>query len=212
MARIAYVILTCEKYWNTRVVWQKRTSFARKNVDLFYLGHMMNPEKRLFSWGAADDYNSLPHKLYDGIKYMDLASAYDYIMILDDDTYVYHDKLLEYLKGYDPKESLAIGRLLDHIAHTEYGMYLSGGAGMVITSALYQQLHEMLNQKRMEESITHWCADICLGQWIKSLKNHAFVNCLRFHTDLVPFTNDAITYHHLKTEEDYYQLSGQKVE
>jgi hypothetical protein len=51
--RICYIVLTCEKYIDTRVKWQMKTMF--KNIDptdIYYLGHKMDVSNRLFSWGG----------------------------------------------------------------------------------------------------------------------------------------------------------------
>ena len=58
--RIAYIVLTCEKYASTRVPWQLQTMFSSiDRNDIYFLGHTMDPSRRLFSWGAADSYEQL---------------------------------------------------------------------------------------------------------------------------------------------------------
>lgn len=61
MARLAVVVLTCERYWSTRVPWQRATSLRDEAPeDLFYLGHRAEPRERLFWWGAPDNYAAAP--------------------------------------------------------------------------------------------------------------------------------------------------------
>ena len=64
--RVAYIVLTCEKYISTRVQWQLQTMFRHVDrSDLYFLGHTMDPDRRLFSWGAGDSYEELPSKFID---------------------------------------------------------------------------------------------------------------------------------------------------
>jgi len=202
--RIAYIILTCEKYLETRVLWQRLTSLLHvPTEDLFYLGHTMKEDQRLFSWGAADNYESLPYKYYDFFRHMTVA--YDWYVLMDDDTYVYTDRLAAMLSAYDPTQRVAIGKTLDHVKE-ELWEYHSGGAGTVISCALYDVLCHHVRTVPMRQAIVHWCADICVGKWIKDQTEVLLVDHPQFHTGLdTADTNQSITFHHLKTHHDYLQ-------
>jgi hypothetical protein len=204
--KIAYIILTCKQYFDTRVQWQLQSML--KNVDknnVYYLGHIMDTEKRLFSWGAADDYNSLPNKFVDFFRNTELN--YDWLFLIDDDTYVFHDRLIELLNTFNPVHKICIGKELDHIKHTIWGLYMSGGAGTVISYPVYKSLCDYVKPRTNAEVIHHWCADICLGMWIKQLNDVCMVNHPQFHADIYDESKDssktAITFHHLKTWKDY---------
>ena len=211
--KIAYIILTCEKYISTRVQWQLDTMLKTvdKN-DIYYLGHTMDNEKRLFSWGAGDDYNSLPYKFVDFFRNTDLT--YDWFFLIDDDTYVFHDRLIQLLSTLHPEDKICIGKELDHIKHMVWGVYMSGGAGTVLSYPVYKSLCDYLKPRTNAEVIYHWCADICLGMWMKKLDGIRMIDHPQFHTDKYDkekdSAKDAITFHHLKAWEDYESCEGLK--
>lgn len=203
--KVAYVILTCEKFWETRVVWQRRTSLSSvSSEDIYYLGHRMDPEERLFSWGAADDYNSLPRKFADFFVHSQLD--YDWFFFIDDDTYVYVDRLLQRLRALDPTALYTEGALLDHVA-AEWGCYHSGGAGTVVSKQAYFEIQRMLRRTPREEQIPHWCADISLGRWSQSITGMQMAHCSDYHTTMYEEGRDdsqtIITFHRVNEEEPY---------
>ena len=173
--------------------------------DIYYLGHMMKEDERLFSWGAGDDYPSLPYKFFDFFKYSQLD--YDWFVLIDDDTYLYVDRLLERLSSLDPNSLYMEGNILTHIAHTEWGTYHSGGAGTVLSKPVYRYVQRMTRNIPYEYRAPNMCADICLGLWTKYILGIQRIHCPDYHTDMYnPNTdnpNTAITFHHLKTEKDY---------
>jgi hypothetical protein len=208
--RIAYIVLTCEKYINTRMRWQMNTVFSSVNpADVFYLGHTMRPEDRLYSWGAGDDYESLPYKFVDFFRWSRLD--YDWYFLMDDDTYVYTDRLQEQVNaitqtGVNPRQDPYMeGHILTHIAHTPWGIYHSGGAGTLLSARVYQEVGQMLCGISGEYRSPHWCADICLGLWTKGIPGIRMEHSDRYHTDMdrADDIGSALTFHHLKTEEDY---------
>lgn len=207
--KVAYIILTCKAYWETRAVWQKRTVFENVPMeDIYYLGHTMKPEERLFSWGAGDDYHSLPYKFSDFFKYSQLET-YDWFVFIDDDTYLYVDRLLRRLRSLDSFSLYIEGHILTHVAHTEWGIYHSGGAGTVLSRPVYQAIQHYFQSITHEYRAPHWCADICLGLWTKHIHGIQIIHSPEYHTDKYSPENDnpntALTFHHLKTEEDYHQ-------
>lgn len=203
--RVAYVILTCEKYISTRVQWQLQTMFKNVNRnDLYFLGHTMDPDRRIFSWGAGDTYEELPSKFIDFFRHTNLD--YDWYILIDDDTYVFIDRLLEILSTYQSHDSFAVGQVLDHIRDSYWGLYLSGGAGTIISSMLYHQLCSYVRTAPSCMVSCHWCADISLGMWIKHVGGQLFHHP-QFHADIYDPSKDditkAITFHHLKEWKDY---------
>jgi hypothetical protein len=203
--RVAYIVLTCEKYVNTRVQWQLQTMFRHVDrSDLYFLGHTTDPDRRLFSWGAGDSYEELPSKFIDFFKHTDLD--YDWYILIDDDTFVFTERLTALLSTYQSHDSFAVGQLLDHVRDTYWGYYLSGGAGTILSRMLYQQLCTYVRTAPMNFVSCHWCADISLGMWIKRVGGQLFHHP-DFHADIYdPLKGglqQAITYHHLKEWNDY---------
>ena len=204
--RIAYIILSCKHYENTRTVWQRNTSL--KDVDendIYYLSYRMEPSKRLFSWGAHDSYNGLPFKLIDFFRYLYL-DQYDWFVIMDDDTYLYVKRLKELLTQYLSTDPIVIGRLLSHLHNTEWGDYFSGGAGTVLSKATYDILYKHVLYTRHDSYLArHWCADICFGTWLHNYPYIVCINSDKFNTDMDGDTHYAVSFHHLKAESDWYK-------
>jgi hypothetical protein len=183
--------------------------------DIYYLGHVMRPDDRLFSWGAKDDYDSLPYKFVDFFVRGDevLLEGYDWYFLMDDDTYVYVDRLKEQIVGnlaeVNPKtDAYMEGRLLTHLAKTEWGVYHSGGAGTLLTARVYREVRDQLRENK---NVPHVCADICLGLWTKEIAGVRQEDSYEYHTEMSPVAGrkdkraeKAITFHHLKTKEDYW--------
>ena len=210
--RIAYIVLTCEKYISSRVPWQLQTMFSSiERNDIYFLGHTVDPSRRLFSWGAEDSYEQLPSKFIDFFKHTDLD--YDWFILIDDDTYVFTDRLAAFLSLQSPHDSFAVGQLLDHLRDTYCGVYLSGGAGTVISRMLYHQLRVYVRTAPSSMVSCHWCADICLGMWIKQVCG-VLIHHPDFHADVYNPSKDdikkSITFHHLKEWKDYEDMLCKK--
>lgn len=212
--RIAYVLLTCEKYLNTRVEWQLATSLASvPREDIYYLGHTMDPTKRLFHWGAKDDYNSLPQKMLDFFLHMSM-DEYDWIIIADDDTYLFHTRIQRFLDNYSYQTGNTLtvfGHMLDHIKK-KFFEYYSGGAGTILSKALFDEVRNHVKQS--EKPLFHWCADICLGKWLHDTNQHIPISMINLSVFLHPEQYQpkkdnaaiAFSFHHLKTKEQFDEL------
>lgn len=205
--RIAYVIITCEKYVNTRIKWQQATWLSAVNpADVYYLGHKMDPDNRMFHWFAGDDHLSQSQKIIDFFCNMYLDS-YDFIIICDDDTYVFHDRMKMMLIGYDPNALVCFGHV-----HTpnDFNFYYSG-AGIVLSRAVYKELYALV---RLDPKIVHHCADVSIGIWLIRLKNiipgMVLIHHMQLHLDYYDPASDvlthAITFHHVKTEKQFQDL------
>lgn len=207
--RIAYIVLTCKEYELTRLEWQKVTIFSGVDRnDIYYLGNRMDPEKHMYSWGAADDYLSLPYKVLDFFRHSNLE--YDWYFLMDDDTFVLADHLQAHVDKLtvDPHTELySEGHILTHLAHTEWGAYYSGGAGTLFTHAMYKALQEKVKEFKKGYTVPHWCADITLALWINSIPDTVMKHDDNYHYDrLNEYKDDrdaALSFHHLNKRDDF---------
>jgi len=206
--RIAYIVLTCKKYESTRIPWQKDTVFYHVDPqDIYYLGERMDSEKRLFSWGAGDDYDSLPYKFLDFFRHSCLN--YDWYFLMDDDTFLYADRLQQHvatLPIQPHQQAYAEGHILTHIANSEWGVYHSGGAGTLLSAYTYHAVQDLLKGFSPEYRTPHWCADISLGMWLKSIPGIQLVHNPLYHYESAKDgdnVKDALTFHHLSTQGDF---------
>jgi hypothetical protein len=218
--RICYIILTCEPFLKSRCEWQKRTWLSQVGPthDYFFLSAKANPDGRVLGWNTADDYTSCP------IKYLALlrstaidASAYDWIFICDDDTYVFHDRLVAYLENLKVERQETPRLYVGHILCEGYA-YMSGGAGFAFSSQLFQDLSEYARDPNNAPAI-HRYGDVSVGYWIHDVVQSGKEIVLvhepqKFngspHRDEKEI-DDAITFHYVREDLFDFYFSQSKI-
>ena len=213
-----YIISTCDKYLDTRVKYQMETFLGDVNKnDIFYLTSRPNIEKRHFGWNCMDDDKNITWKYIHFFNNMSNILEYDWYIFVDDDTFIFIDRLKLLLKNYNKDELYYIGNELDHIKN-DFCIYMSGGAGYAISNGLYKLLYKYVKDTGINNSYKHWCDDLCIGLWINELKNKNNIIQIDNKNFLVdPHKNDnelnnAITIHRTMTEESnkfYYNITKQ---
>jgi len=213
--KIAYIILTCEKYMNTRVKYQKETFL--KDVNYYYISYKMDENNNIYGFDTDDSYDSCPNKYLNFIRTINLV--YDWYIFIDDDTYVFPDKLVEFLTHFDSQQCYYMG--VD-FSQTGILTHYSGGAGFLLSNPTYTLLKKYLqNEKTIEDykkeyvtlypnnSLIH--GDVFMAMWISETNK---INDLQiqyvnigdyFHAypNKDPsFYKKMITLHYLK-EDDY---------
>jgi hypothetical protein len=206
--KLCYIISTCDKYINTRVKYQMETYLKHVNKeDIFYLTSKPDEIKRQFGWNCMDDEKNITWKYIHFIYNMKSILNYDWYIFIDDDTFVFIDKLKNLLQNYNSTENFYIGYELDHIKN-EYCLYMSGGAGYAISNSLYNILYNYVKTSGINDSFKHWCDDLCIGMWIDELSKKININRIHNPKFLVShFTdikqlNDAITCHQISSMEE----------
>jgi hypothetical protein len=218
---ICYISLTCEKYFDTRATWQKTYC---KLPNLYYLSHKMDPKNNVYGWvdETGDDYNSCPLKYISFFKNVDLD--YDWYVFIDDDAFVFHERMVKELEQHNPSEALYIGNPLFHLHPL---VFMSGGAGFILSKPTYQSLKEYVRKTDLEtlrKGRDMWAGDVSVGQWIRnigddSIKLVANHNLCFEHFDTRdshfkrmtgknPDVTRNSTLHYMKTEDDFAYLSS----
>ena len=114
--KICYIISTCDKYLDTRVKYQMETFFNDVNQnDIFYLTSKSNIEKRHFGWNCMDDEKNITWKYIHFFYNMSNILEYDWYIFVDDDTFIFIDRLKSLLTNYNKDDFYYIGNELDHI-------------------------------------------------------------------------------------------------
>jgi hypothetical protein len=209
--KICYVILSCEKFFPTRNLWQKSTWLKNVNLDpdadYYFLGPKMKKEDKMVGWDTTDDYASCPIKYREFFYNMDM-DEYDYICFCDDDTYVYHSRLLAKLKLFNPEEKLYIGApLYDYNVH-----YMSGGAGFVLTKPLYKELQYYIRNNYKNVPIYPY-SDVSMGKWLLNIRDVKHINLYRFMSGGTHIKSPycpletAISYHYVTQQLFIYYFS-----
>jgi len=212
--KICYIISTCDKYLETRYKYQMETMLKNVNVnDIYYLTSKPNIEKRQFGWYSMDDTQSITWKYIHFIYNMEIPN-YDWYIFIDDDTFVFKDRLHNLLKNYDSNESYYIG-YENHQIKNEFCVYMSGGAGYAISKLLYSLIVSHLkkigrdNAYYIRQLKEQFCDDLCIGLWIKDIEKENKIN--KIHNELfnpILVNNEtanktAITIHKVVTKELY---------
>jgi len=207
--KLCYIISTCDKYLDTRVKYQMDTFL--KNVDkndIYYLTSKPNIDKRQFGWNCMDDEKNITWKYIHFIYNMHNILNYDWYIFIDDDTFVFENRLKTYLSEFNKNEYYYIGYQCEHENWTLCN-YLSGGAGYAISNKLYNEIYNYVKNQGINNSFKHWCDDLCIGIWIDELSTVNQIN--RIHNPLFLIVHfkelsqldNAITAHKIMTKEDY---------
>jgi len=179
--------------------------------DIYYLSSMPDISKRHFGWFCPDDDQNITWKYIHFIYNMDIPN-YDWYIFIDDDTFVYHNRLENLLSQYNSNENYYIGKELDHIKN-DFCLYMSGGAGYAISKSLYSLIKEYVKKIGINEAYyplinlkEQFCDDLCIGIWIQDIAKEIPVKQINndlFHIDLNANVNNAITVHKVITKEQY---------
>jgi hypothetical protein len=183
--------------------------------DVFYLTSKPNIEQRQFGWNCMDDCQNITWKYIHFIYNMDTILNYDWYIFIDDDTFVFKNRLETLLQQYNSTELYYIGKELDHIKD-QICLYMSGGAGYAISNKLYSHITEYVKKIGKNQAYyplinlkEQWCDDLCIGLWIqdiaktntiKQINNNLFH--LAQHENESQLT-DAVTFHKVVTKDQY---------
>jgi len=195
-----------------------------KNInkeDIYYLTSKPNIRERQFGWNCMDDSQNITWKYIHFIYNMKNILNYDWYIFIDDDTYLFINRLEKMLQNYNKNDNCYIGCELDHI-QKEFCLYMSGGAGYAISNGLYKLIFEYVNNIGINNAYyplinlkEQFCDDLCIGLWINELKKTHIIeqiNNNKFNVGLHTDENqlcEAITFHKVTTEELfnlYYKL------
>ena len=202
---ICFIILTCEKYINTRLKWQLKTSLKEvPKKDIYAISCKMGKESYIYGWNTADDYDSLAMKYYMFIKNMDIH--YDYYMFIDDDTFIFPSRVISWLSQYDKKVPYYMGCKLEYPVN----ITMSGGAGFILSNPAYKALRKHVSSLQEFNGIL---ADRTMADWLNHIYYNNQTSKLTYICDNVFFNScrrgDLLTcgtQHYLKEEQDYIDL------
>jgi len=173
MPEVCYVILTCDAYLPTRGAAVRETWL--RGAEGWFLSATPNPEQRVLGWNTRDDYASCPSKYYEFFRTTRLES--DWIVLVDDDTFVYRDRLETYLASLSPDERLYIGY---SFSTTPRDICMSGGAGIVLSRALYTAICDLV-RSGASPPMDPTFSDLTLCVWIRSIDYVRAIIDPRFH-------------------------------
>lgn len=199
--KICYIILTCEKFMNTRALWQNRTFLQKVDKKDVYFISCKKSGENVYGWDTSDDYHSCPTKYIKFFKHMEID--YDWYVFIDDDTYMYTKRLHEFLQSFDSKQLLYIGsKRLDNWQIP----FMSGGAGFCLSKELYKRVTQYVVTKSDRELYFCYNGDVTIGSWISNISNVIHIDEARFfankHNSEDQLTT-FISFHYLKSKEEF---------
>lgn len=197
---ICYIILTCEAYLPTRARYLLETSLKNVNPNDIYFLSCKKKEPNVYGWDTADDYESCPTKYVRFFQNMKLD--YDWYYFMDDDTFIFPNRLHKFLTNFNKNDDLYIGNRCKHLS---FPLYMSGGAGFVMTKSLYIKLTDYIRLKTDNELLKDRHGDLLLGIWLTDI-NKQMIDSELFNPNIHNNDNqlqNCISFHYLKNEQQY---------
>ncbi len=209
--KILYIILSCDKYKDTRQVWQRET-WLKGNDDCIYLDDIYQTKE--------ETYKNAPYKYLEFFSNFDrVGTYYDWFFFCDDDTFVYAERLHQYLFHYMQTVHLSYlpSAAMIGFKGGEFKIYnlsipwCSGGAGIALNREAVKNIQTHL--RATPRPIVTDETDISLAIWATmGNKELVVIDNKRFS----PFNpleaareglKDCITYHYCE-RKDFYELYG----
>lgn len=201
------VILTCEKYYDTRMkiilnTWGKNqelyllTDFSREceaNEDSRSTTFVNFPE-------ADPQYNSLWQRYFLFLKNYDITDESEWYLFCDDDTFVNIKTLENIVKKWKFDEPVCIGNILklDERCNDRDGNYTgfplgslagkncslpleypSGGSGFLLNKISMKNLMNYIRDTKLHEVARGYNSDVSIGFWLREI-NTKLVNVRGF--------------------------------
>jgi hypothetical protein len=187
--RVCYIISTCTKYLDNRVINQIN-SFLKHipRNDIYYLTKFINENLRHFCFDLTDTLEYLTY------EYIDINNLYDWYIFIDDTTFVFHNRLIKLLENYNSNENYYIGKILDN--------NISDGICYILSNSLYNLIIKLVRDNS-KGSLLYWCDDLCINLYIQNIANNNLVNIInndKFHLlkpDNIDKLSNGLTYYNI---------------
>ena len=211
MSDVLYVIMSCHKTLATRRILQT-TSFLRDlpagSSYIYLCGGALNTDTDVFNCGVEDDYLNTPYKYIEFFRNFSLFSNFEWIALIDDDTFIFPKRLKKLLKNI-PANTL-IGKsgfifhedqLNDPLGPSLYngiGSFpcdtFSGGAGFVIPSNVGTLIQKYLLNKTNNEIPFVKYGDVSMALWLKELNTNLQFKHIPLFSSQPPLSIENIDY------------------
>jgi hypothetical protein len=185
MEKIIIFVHTCHKYEESRAKKIENTWGGCKENVIFITD---NPHSSLKNNIYIGKYKKgLTYHPKNLIKMFNIFikkyNHYDWFMIIDDDSYLYTNKLIQYLKFQDKDDCLMIGDFMNWTNKRDreltYDFWVAGGPGIVFTKKCIIIFLELMNKyKGPLSNHDKWLHDLFLSSDKKMIKR---IHCCGFH-------------------------------
>jgi hypothetical protein len=149
---IIFLVVTTRKYHDTRARAVLRTWANGLDGQIFFFTDGDGDSSQFVNLHISSGYHSASLKnvlaLVHAWNYLGGQTA-DWVMVSDDDTFVYVDRLRQFLRDKNPSENVCYGNKLNHYPELPELIYPSGGAGYVLSCCALASLQIPLHQCRL---------------------------------------------------------------
>jgi hypothetical protein len=186
MNKVIIFVHTCKIYEETRAKLIEKTWGNKENVIFITDNHETNLKNNIYIGEYKPGPTYHPENVIKMFNlFINKYSNYDFFMIIDDDSYLYIDKLELYLSFFDKNDVYMIGDFLNWVAPRneehftcDYNRWVSGGPGIVFTKKCILTFLDLI--KRL--NIPYVNHDVWLHNlYMNSDKRIKRVDCPGFH-------------------------------
>tara|TARA_B100000579_G_C22567748_1_gene727456 strand:+ start:46 stop:747 length:702 start_codon:yes stop_codon:yes gene_type:complete len=188
MENVVIFVFTCKKYEESRGKRIERSWGNKENV-VFITDNRNSCLKNHIYLGPYREFSIHPESMIKMFKeFLENYSNNDWLMIIDDDSYLCIDKLKKYLEFQDKDDCLMIGDYLNWVSNPKYNYdltydhWIGGGPGIVFTKKCILTLLKLSNEyKGPITNHDHWLHLLFLSSDKKSIKR---IHCCGFHQSI----------------------------
>jgi hypothetical protein len=185
-------------------------NIEHKNIETIFVSDTEDIDSKILKLSNFSDYKSAEEKALNILKLLKIKNDRNWYFIVDDDTFVNYQNLIEYTRTADPEY------VHGYMAHKEWwnGLeYLQGGAGTLISKQVVEKIQE--------NTIIHYntgFSDVALGLVFKA-NNIKIKGCNQSDDCLFlekPFSHYSyiektkllkkITFHQIRTYDDMKEI------
>ena len=184
--KIEFIIITCEKYHNTRVE-SIRNTWGKKQKLTFLSDMNIGNDIVGFEY-LTKGYENIWQKHFEYIKNLKELKS-DWYFLTDDDTFVNISNIEKLLIDYNNDDKIALGHIgrlnidgtdmdgnqtgfpLSSIMGDNSDLpidYFGGGAGFILSKSSMSSLIEYLNTRNFENIIRSYNSDVSIGFWLRN--------------------------------------------
>jgi hypothetical protein len=192
---IKYIILTCEKYHNTRLKVILET--WGKDIDITFISDVAINDKIIGYDYLPKDYSFLSLRYIEYIKTLNEIN-YDWYIFADDDTFINIDNINKLLENKDRNSLISFGHTGElNIDGTDANgnqtgfplssikgkntllplTYYSGGAGFILSNISMRKISEYIKMSNIDEIPSSYNSDVTFGFWL--MNNNIEINDIK---------------------------------
>ena len=184
--KLIIFVHTCKKYEESRAKLIEQTWGTDSDVVFITDNEQSSLKKHIYIGPYKPGPTYHPENV---IKMFNLFltkyNEYDFFMMIDDDSYLYIEKLKQYLSFFDKNDNYMIGDFLNWVAQRrepdftcDYNRWVSGGPGIVFTKKCIETFVSLIKKTR----VPYMNHDVWLHMlYCKSVKRIKRADCPGFH-------------------------------